>query len=764
MRNSAKSFPVGRSAALVTAMLLAACGGGGGGGASTAPGTPTSTASAPAPVVLSDATPQAPAACRKAAAAAPRRTVPGIGLGEPELDADTLGMWSPVVDFPLIPVHAALTPDGRVMSYGTTREGKQTARLNYAVWDPSLGTGADAHLSLPNTTSTDIFCSGQILMPQSGRLLLTGGDNYVNGATQNIGVADTTVFDPATNQLAQGNPMLRSRWYGTPAMTHTGEVLLMGGQVNPALPTVADVAEIRRADGTFRALPNVDTTRFNYWYPRAFTARDGRMFGYENSGGMFFIDPTGDGRLSPMGNVALHPTGHTASVASFAPGKMLVAGGTTTETATIEFDGPLPIVRRAAPLSSVREYVNLTTLADGRIVATGGSALANELAGVVYSADIWSPQTGQWTRAASATRPRLYHSMALMLPDASVMVGGGGAPGPVTNTNAEIFYPPYLFEAGGKWAVRPRIVSAPTVLDPGATLPLTVESTRPVARVTFVKMGSVTHSINFDQRFVELPFTTSGRQVSATLPANSGDVSPGFWMAFVIDDRGVPSIAAIVRVNALDAPLVDTGWSQSFGGVMRVDGTRFAATCAADEAMVGVRGGAGGMVGSVQPMCVRVDGAGRWVGTPVPRGVAGGPGTGTPYERLCPAGSAVSGLQGRADWGINQMTVSCSPLGADRTVGTTSTALQPAGWPGGNAQSPVACAGGRAATGLYGLHGAQQVHTVGLVCGAPVVDPRTVPDTPLTIPLPNGVVPPAPPVAPAPATPATPAPAAPAAC
>ncbi len=36
-----------------------------------------------------------------------------------------------------------------------------------------------------------------------------------------------------------------------------------------------------------------------------------------------------------------------------------------------------------------------------------------------------------------------------------VLVAGGGAPGPLVNLHAEIYYPPYLYDAAGSFAPRP---------------------------------------------------------------------------------------------------------------------------------------------------------------------------------------------------------------------------------------------------------------------------------------------------------------------
>ena len=111
---------------------------------------------------------------------------------------------------------------------------------------------------------------------------------------------------------------------------------------------------------------------------------------------------------------------------------------------------------------------------------------------------------------ASAVNARLYHGSALLLPDASVLVAGGGAPGPLKNLNAEIYYPPYLFDAAGARAARPTIISAPDTVLPGASFQVGVAGAGSISRVSFIKTGSVTHSFNMDQRFLQLPFTANG--------------------------------------------------------------------------------------------------------------------------------------------------------------------------------------------------------------------------------------------------------------
>jgi hypothetical protein len=126
-----------------------------------------------------------------------------------------------------------------------------------------------------------------------------------------------------------------------------------------------------------------------------------------------------------------------------------------------------PKVTRVGSLSCDRLWGNATLLADGEVLVSGGSGVDNQLTNVAYQVELYNPSTATWTLGASAATPRLYHSSTLLLPDGSVLTAGGGAPGPVNELNAEIYYPPYLYakDGSGKPAIRPNIISAPTTLN-----------------------------------------------------------------------------------------------------------------------------------------------------------------------------------------------------------------------------------------------------------------------------------------------------------
>jgi hypothetical protein len=453
-------------------------------------------------------------------------------------NANVAGAWSTLGSWPLIGIHAVLTPGGNVLTYGTDAAGKQTGKFIYDVWNPNQGGIAAGHTTLPNSTGTDIFCSSQVLLPQ-GDVFVAGGDNFVNNATTNTGNSDANLFAPATNTLTRAGSMQRARWYSSVTTLPNGESYIQGGTGGTDRP------EVRAVNGTFRLL-SIDTSGLEWFYPRNFVAPDARVFGFDTAGRMYYVssDLTS---LTRAGDITV--TGNGSSAVMYAPGKILQIGGNSNGALTIDINSGAPQVAATANQASRRDQVNATVLANGKVLATGGSGEWNQLVGVNNSAAIWDPASGQWTIGPDGAVARLYHSTALLLPDASVLVAGGGAPGPLTNTNAEIYYPPYLFNSGGGFAARPSITAAPASLAPGANFSISVGAGNAIARVTLVKTASVTHSWNMDQRFIPAAFTQSGTTLTITPPANSNLMPPGYYLLFALDGAGVPSVARIVKAN-----------------------------------------------------------------------------------------------------------------------------------------------------------------------------------------------------------------------
>ena len=605
------------------------------------------------------------------------------------------GAWSPPFSWPLIAAHAVLTPDGRVLTYGTDGNGVQTGYFIYDVWDPQAGPTGAGHLTLPNGTATDIFCSSQLILPQSGNIFLAGGDNWVSGRTTSTGNNNTNVYKPADNSLTRGNDLNRARWYSTSTVLLNGEIYIQGGTGG------ADLPEIRDLSGGMRLLTNAATNGLSANFPRNFLAPDGRVFGFDTAGRMYYVSPVSTGLLQSAGQLP-GATSWTSSAVMFQPGRILQMGGASSAALVIDINGVQPVVTSTQSMSTQRQWVSATVLPDGRVLGTGGSAVENQLNGVNNVAEIWNPATGTWTLGTPGVNARLYHSFGLLLPDATVLVGGGGAPGPLKNLNAEIYYPPYLFDASGARAARPAILSAPDTVVAGDRFQVGVSGAAGMSRVSFIKTGSTTHSFNMDQRYLQLPFTANGALLDVQLPSRAGEVPPGYYMLFVLDGQGVPSVARMVRVAASaagpDAPDV----TPAAGGI---GGTPFMLACEANEVMVGMRGTTNTYVNQVGPLCIAVNQSGQWIGAPVARGLKGNSVGPTSYTRSCPANYAISGFAGRFSGYVNQLDFECRALTAGGKLAGTGVFLGPVGPATGTAQGPWRCDSGNPAFALYGRSG-----------------------------------------------------------
>jgi len=451
-----------------------------------------------------------------------------------------LGAWGPLLPWPFVPIHMVMTRDGRIMSYGSDRVGMQTGLLEYDVWDPQDGPQG-YHLTLPNGTATDVFCSAQVLLPDVGDIVMVGGDIWDGVRTKNMGIDRSTIYLTRKKQLVSGRTMNRERWYASITTLPNGESYIQGGDKG------TDHPEIRGRDGSFRLLTGADTSGISFYYPRNWVAPDGLIFGFSDRA-VYRVDPSGAGRVERLGTFR-GSWGKSSTEAMFAPGKILrVAGGGTRPepgnmATVVDINGATPTFTQTERLPKALHWSTATLLADGKVVVTGGSKAYNELVEVNYTPFIWDPKTGKWTSGAPTRsgKARLYHSAAILLADGTVLVGGGGATGPQNNLDAEIYYPPYLFDAKGNLAARPKITSVPTSLKAGRNFKIGVDNGARITRVTLVKTGSVTHSFNMDQRFMELPFQRSGNTLAVTAPKTNRLAPPGYYLLFVIDKDGVPS-------------------------------------------------------------------------------------------------------------------------------------------------------------------------------------------------------------------------------
>ena len=70
-----------------------------------------------------------------------------------------------------------------------------------------------------------------------------------------------------------------------------------------------------------------------------------------------------------------------------------------------------------------------------------------------------------------------------------------------------------------------------------------------MTRFSLIRLSSVTHSTNFDQRFINMPFNRTGTQSSLTAPANGNLAPPGYYLLFALNANGVPSVGKMLKLN-----------------------------------------------------------------------------------------------------------------------------------------------------------------------------------------------------------------------
>jgi hypothetical protein len=461
------------------------------------------------------------------------------------------GQWGPVVDWPVVGVHVALLPNGKVLAYDSVGDNATETypihdHTRATVWDPATGTQTPVDVD----TGFNVFCSGLAHL-SDGRLFLAGGnkDSALNGIVQ------THLFDPVTNTWRLGPNMASGRWYPSVTPLRNGEMLITSGRV--------DTPEVYTLDGALRSLTTASLSL--PLYPWMDVAPSGRAFYSGPDQTMRALDPSGTGAWQSLGQrdgINRDYGGH----ALFDVGKMLVAGGgpSTADARVVDFNGATPQVAPAAPMAYGRRQHNLTVLADGSVLATGGNSSGAglvDMAHGVYPAELWNPATGQWRTLAAMQVTRQYHSTALLLPDGRVLSSGGGICGTCDQVgylakNAEVFSPPYLFQADGTLAPRPAIDSAPATVGYGASMAIGTANPAGIRKAALVRLGAVTHSDNMEQRYVPLSFTAGAGGLTATTPANANIAPPGPYMLFIVDAAGVPSVARIVSVQGSAAPAV----------------------------------------------------------------------------------------------------------------------------------------------------------------------------------------------------------------
>src|SRR5581483_10984558 len=187
-------------------------------------------------------------------------------------------------------------------------------------------------------------------------------------------------------------------------------------------------------------------------------------------------------------------------------------------------------------------------LPNGKVLALGGSLYDEQSSTASLNADLYDPASNTFSSAGVYAYSRLYHSVALLLPDATVWSAGGNPSRGHYVPQQEIYRPAYLFNQNGSAATRPSITGAPGSISYNSVFTVQTPDAANVSKVVLVRNGNVTHAFGMDQRLVELSFTAGSGSLSVTAPPDGNIAPPGYYMLFILNNAGVPSIAPFVQI------------------------------------------------------------------------------------------------------------------------------------------------------------------------------------------------------------------------
>jgi hypothetical protein len=190
------------------------------------------------------------------------------------------------------------------------------------------------------------------------------------------------------------------------------------------------------------------------------------------------------------------------------------------------------------------------------VLVVGGTVDGKDSRAILH-AELYDPEADRWTTLAAASVPRVYHSVALLLPDGRVWTAGSNHDGgrnrrgdrgtsrDKRELRIEIYSPPYLF-AGP----RPFLLAAPAETTPGASFAVATPDPEAIDAVVLMRCGSVTHAFDADQRLVALAFERrTGGQLAVVAPPDNNVAPPGYYLLFLVSRDGVPSVGRFVRVR-----------------------------------------------------------------------------------------------------------------------------------------------------------------------------------------------------------------------
>ena len=473
--------------------------------------------------------------------------------------ANLVGQWQTLPStMPINPVHAALLRTGKVLV--VSGSGNVPSNTNYqaGIWDPSSG------VVTTQAIAWDMFCNGMVILSDGRPFIVSGTLAY----DPFRGYKKTAAYDPSTGQFTDLEDMAHGRWYPTITTLGDGTVMAFSG-LNESGPTNTAVEIYTVGSGWSQEYPSGWTPPL---YPRLHLLPNGNVFysGPTNSS-MMFDSSTHLWSFVGNTNYSSGRTYGSSVLLSLTPEngyrpRVMVFGGGNPSTATteiIDLSSPTSPWQWGAPMSQPRIEMNAVLLPNGKVLTLGGSLNDEDAASASLNADLFDANGTSMTSAGQNTFPRLYHSVAILLPDGRVWVAGGNPARGTYEPHMEIYSPAYLFASDGSPAARPAITGVPTgVITYGSTFQVQTPDSASITSAVLVRPGAVTHAFDMEQRVVGMSFTTGNGVLNVSAPPNGNIAPPGYYLLFLLNSAGTPSVGSFVQVAA-SGPIGDFSLSAS---------------------------------------------------------------------------------------------------------------------------------------------------------------------------------------------------------
>jgi Domain of unknown function (DUF1929)/PKD domain/Glyoxal oxidase N-terminus len=470
--------------------------------------------------------------------------------------ANLQGQWTTLANtVPINPVHVALMYNGKVLIVSGSGNLPSDTDYEAAVLDPQAGT------ITTQPVGWDMFCNGMVVLPD-GRPFVFGGTLQYDPFH---GELKSSTYDPSTGTFTDQQSMAHGRWYPTGTVLGDGRVMVFSGYSETG--STNTTVEIYTVGSGWS--PEYSAPWTPPLYPRMHLLPNGKVFYSGPTTTSSIFDPANNTWTTGVAHTNYSGTRTYGSSVllpltpanNYKPRVIILGGGnpSTASTEIIDLSAASPKWVNGPAMSQPRIEMDATILPNGKVLASGGSLNDEDKNTASLNADIYDPNSNTFSSAGSEAFARLYHSVTLLLPDGTVLAAGGNPARGTYEPHLEIYSPPYLFNSDGSLATRPSITTSPSVIGYGTAFGVQTPDASSISSVVLIRNGAVTHAFDMDQRYVGLSFTTGSGFLSVTGPPDGNIAPPGYYMLFIVNSAGVPSVASMVQISPAATSQPPTG-------------------------------------------------------------------------------------------------------------------------------------------------------------------------------------------------------------